>query len=50
MRALSPRSIKTSDIILGVMPFIALIVMMALALALFPQLITWLPDTLYNTK
>jgi tripartite ATP-independent transporter DctM subunit len=50
MRALSPRDIKTSDIILGVMPFIALIVMMALALALFPQLITWLPDTLYKTQ
>lgn len=50
MRALAPRSIKTSDIILGVMPFIGLIVAMALALAMFPQLITWLPDTLYNTK
>lgn len=50
MRALAPREVKTSDIILGVMPFIALIVMMALALAIFPQLITWLPDTLYKTK
>ncbi|MDR5654699.1 TRAP transporter large permease [Ruixingdingia sedimenti] len=50
MRALSPREVKTSDIILGVMPFIALIVMMALALAFFPQLITWLPDTLYKTQ
>ncbi|MFP1644184.1 TRAP transporter large permease [Pontitalea aquivivens] len=50
MRALAPREVKTSDIILGVMPFIALIVMMALALAFFPQLITWLPDVLYKTK
>ncbi|MCL7466593.1 TRAP transporter large permease subunit [Phaeovulum sp. NW3] len=50
MRALAPREVKTSDIILGVMPFIALIVMMALALAFFPQLITWLPDTLYKTQ
>ncbi len=50
MRALAPRDVKTSDIILGVMPFIALIVMMAIAIAMFPQLITWLPETLYKPK
>jgi len=50
MRALAPRDVKTSDIILGVMPFIALIVMMAIAIAAFPQLITWLPETLYKPK
>ena len=50
MRALAPRSVKTSDIILGVMPFIVLIVVMALTIAIFPDLVTGLPDMLYNGK
>lgn len=48
LRAIAPEDVKTSDIILGVLPFIALIVLMALAVALFPPLVTWLPETLYQ--
>lgn len=50
LRALAPKEVKTSDIILGVMPFIGLIVLMAISIALFPQLVTWLPDTLYKSN
>ena len=50
LRALAPKEVRTSDIIIGVLPFIGLILMMAMAIALFPQLVTWLPATLYGPK
>ncbi len=50
MRALVPKDVRMSDIILGVMPFIGLIILMSLAVAIFPQLVTWLPDTLYKSN
>jgi tripartite ATP-independent transporter DctM subunit len=50
MRAIAPPDVKISDIIIGVMPFIALIVLMAILMAVFPELVTWLPETLYKTK
>ncbi|GGE17991.1 TRAP transporter, DctM subunit [Gemmobacter megaterium] len=50
MRAIAPKDVKISDIILGVLPFIGLIVAMALTIAAFPDLVTWLPDTLYRSK
>jgi len=48
LRAIAPSSVKTTDIIKGVLPFIGLILMMCVAVALFPQLVTWLPATLYT--
>ena len=48
LRAIAPREVKTSHIIIGVLPFIGLILMMCVAIALFPQLVTWLPETLYT--
>nr|MDA3857522.1 TRAP transporter large permease subunit [Roseovarius sp.] len=48
LRAIAPASVKTTDIIKGVLPFIGLILMMCVAVALFPQLVTWLPATLYT--
>ncbi len=47
LRAISPPEVKTGDIIRGVMPFIALIVLMCLLVAGFPELVTWLPNKLY---
>jgi len=47
MRAIAPPEVRTSDIILGVLPFIVLIILMSLLVAFFPGLITWLPDKLY---
>ncbi len=47
MRAIAPPEVRTSQIILGVMPFIVLIVLMCILVAVFPSLVTWLPDHLY---
>ena len=48
LRAIAPRSVSTGDIVMGVLPFIALIVMMCLLVALVPGLVTWLPEVLYG--
>ncbi|MFN3526371.1 MAG: TRAP transporter large permease subunit, partial [Paracoccus sp. (in: a-proteobacteria)] len=48
MRAISPPDVKTGDIIMGVLPFIALVLLMCGAMILFPALVTWLPATLYG--
>ena len=47
LRAIAPKEVKTTDIIKGVMPFIVLIVLMCIAVALVPGLVTWLPSVLY---
>lgn len=49
LRAITPSSIKTMEIITGVLPFIALILVMCVLVAVFPSLVTWLPQTLYGT-
>ncbi|NPD21707.1 TRAP transporter large permease [Alterinioella nitratireducens] len=46
MRAIAPPEVRISDIILGVLPFIGLIVVMAIAIAVFPELVMWLPEAL----
>ncbi len=48
MRAMSPPSVTTADIISGVLPFIVLIVLMCILVIIFPALVTWLPSTLYG--
>ena len=48
LRAITPKSIKTMDIITGVIPFIGLIILMCFLVAFFPSLVTWLPQTLYG--
>jgi tripartite ATP-independent transporter DctM subunit len=47
LRAIAPRSVRTGQIIRGVLPFIGLIIAMCVAVALVPQLVLWLPATLY---
>ncbi|WP_375262292.1 TRAP transporter large permease subunit [Palleronia sp.] len=47
LRAIAPKEVKTTDIIVGVMPFIALILLMCIAVAVVPELVTWLPSVLY---
>lgn len=47
MRAIAPPEVKTSHIIKGVLPFIALVILMSILVSFFPSLITWLPDQLY---
>ncbi|MCX7567767.1 TRAP transporter large permease subunit [Sulfitobacter sp. F26169L] len=48
LRAIAPKEVRTSDIIKGVLPFIGIIIAMCVAVALLPQLVLWLPDTLYS--
>lgn len=48
LRAIAPKEVKTTDIIKGVLPFIGLILLMCVAVALVPGLVTWLPATLYR--
>jgi len=49
MRAITPTSIRTMDIIRGVIPFICLIILMCIFVSFFPSLVTWLPKALYGT-
>ncbi|MDR5860993.1 TRAP transporter large permease subunit [Halomonas eurihalina] len=44
LRGVAPDSVTTSSIYRGVIPFILIQLGMLLALALFPELATWLPD------
>ncbi|WP_378946478.1 TRAP transporter large permease subunit [Paracoccus sp. R86501] len=48
MRAIAPPEIKTADIIMGVLPFIGLVLLMCAMMILFPALVTWLPAVLYG--
>ncbi|MCW8195620.1 TRAP transporter large permease subunit [Proteobacteria bacterium 005FR1] len=46
LRGVAPAGVATSDIYRGVVPFIVLQLLLLLALALWPQLATWLPAQL----
>lgn len=48
LRGVAPPEVKTTDIYKGVMPFIAIQVVALIALVLFPDLATWLPETLFG--
>jgi TRAP-type mannitol/chloroaromatic compound transport system permease large subunit len=44
LRGVAPETIKTSEIYRGVLPFIALQLLLLGVLALWPGLVTWLPE------
>lgn len=46
LRGVAPAEVRTLDIYRGVLPFILLQVLLLCALALWPALVTWLPDYL----
>jgi len=48
LRGVSPPSVKTSAIYHGVIPFIGIQLLMLLILALWPQLVLWLPAMIYK--
>jgi tripartite ATP-independent transporter DctM subunit len=48
LRGVADKAIKTADIYRGVIPFIAMQILLMLMLALWPALITWLPDFIYG--
>jgi tripartite ATP-independent transporter DctM subunit len=49
LRGVAPSSISTATIYRGVMPFIALQLIVLLILAMWPDLATWLPDLLKSS-
>jgi len=48
LRGVAPPQVTTSQIYRGVIPFVAIQVFALLLLALFPDLVTWLPDRIYG--
>lgn len=48
LRSIAPKEVRTGHIISGVLPFIGLIVLMCILVAVFPALVTWLPAALYT--
>lgn len=48
LRGVAPPEVRTLDIYRGVVPFIALQLLMLAMVAAFPQMATWLPDQLYR--
>lgn len=49
LRGVAPKSVKTADIYRGVIPFIAIQLLLLAALSLWPALTTWLPEQIYGT-
>ena len=48
LRGVAPDTVKTTDIYRGVIPFVALQLLMLCILAAFPAMATWLPEALYG--
>ncbi len=46
LRGVAPPEIKTMDIYRGVIPFVIIQLLMLIILAMFPELVTWLPSVL----
>ncbi len=49
LRGVAPPEVKTSHIYRGVIPFVAIQIFALVLLALFPELVTWLPGRIYGT-
>ena len=48
LRGVAPPEIRTAQIYRGVIPFVAIQVFALLLLAVFPELVTWLPEKIYG--
>ncbi len=48
LRGVAPPEVATSDIYKGVIPFIIIQLLVLCALAVWPELATWLPDKVYS--
>jgi tripartite ATP-independent transporter DctM subunit len=48
LRGVAPPEVRTSDIYRGVIPFVAIQVLALVLLAVFPELVTWLPNKIYG--
>lgn len=50
LRGVAPKTLLSSDIYKGIIPFVIIQIIALGLLAAFPALATWLPDTLYDTE
>ena len=50
LRGVAPPEITTGQIYRGVIPFVGIQILALLILAVFPEIVTWLPDRLYGTN
>ncbi len=48
LRGVAPPEIKTTQIYRGVMPFVAIQLFALVLIAIFPELVTWLPNKIYG--
>ena len=48
LRGVAPASVTTQQIYRGVIPFVGIQILALIILAVFPDLVTWLPDRLYG--
>jgi tripartite ATP-independent transporter DctM subunit len=48
LRGVAPPEVATAQIYRGVMPFIAMQLLLLIAMAIWPNLVTWLPQTFYG--
>jgi tripartite ATP-independent transporter DctM subunit len=48
LRGVAPASVETSDMYLGVIPFIFIQLLLMMILSVWPQLATWLPGLMYG--
>lgn len=48
LRGVAPKSIATAHIYRGVMPFIAIQILMLIILSIWPEIVTWLPSVIYK--
>jgi len=49
LRGVAPASIKTTQIYKGVLPFILIQLLLLGLLAMWPDLVTWLPSVIYSS-
>lgn len=48
LRGVADKSVRTTDIYRGVVPFICMQLILLLTLAIWPKLVTWLPELIYG--
>jgi len=49
LRGVAPASVTTAQIYRGAIPFVGIQVLALLLLAVFPELVTWLPSKIYGS-
>lgn len=47
LRGVAPKTVKTEQIYMGVLPFVGIQLLVLIIMAIWPQTVTWLVDTIY---